>query len=163
MLGRLSGSTISLARARGIPILSGSVRPTDKRIIIFYRQYPGAHKSGYGLRSRIVWWLHTNEVIKGSDFNIHHRNGIRQDDRIGNLEKLSQREHSIKHATKEGSQVTRKCHLCQRDFIIERWRLKEKSRGRFCSQDCYHSYPKSDMTRKAQSASLKRAYQEGKR
>jgi hypothetical protein len=163
MLGKLSDLTIQIASQRGIPITTGSIRPKDGRILIFCRAFPGAHKSGYALRSRIVWWLHTGEVIRGMEFNIHHKNEDRRDDRFENLEKISHSEHSSMHNKEDGAYLERFCLHCGQEFFIERWRLKEKSRGTFCSLDCYHAHPKKESTRKRQSISLKLAYKEGRR
>jgi hypothetical protein len=57
----------------------------------------------------------------------------------------------------------RKCKHCRKSFSINRWRLKEGSRGLFCSQKCYHQHPRSDDHKAAISEGMKAAYQHGRR
>ena len=142
MIGKLSQSTLRLAASSGINILSGSVRTYDKRIIVFCPPFPGNHKCRYALRSRIVWWLHTGDVIVGCKFNIHHKNNNRQDDRFCNLKKTGHIEHLLHHNPKGLLDVTKTCKECGKRFKINRWRLKDKSRGQFCSPVCYYKHPK---------------------
>jgi hypothetical protein len=162
ILGRLDGHSICLAEARGIDLLSGSLRP-DGRVILVARQFPATHSRGCALRSRVVWWLHTGDSWRGDKWNVHHKNGDRSDDRISNLEKLTQSSHSTMHATKEGSHVGRLCLLCAGYFEIERWRLKDASRGKYCSQSCYQSAPKSEESNYKRGDGLRKAYAEGRR
>ena len=141
MIGFLSNETIKLANAINFPIESGSLRK-DGRVIIFSREYPGSHKSGYGLRSRIVWWLHTGKAFIGMSINIHHKNENKSDDRIENLENLSHSEHLHYHNPPNQTAVTKVCAGCNQPFIIPKWRLKDKSRGKYCGQKCFQSAPK---------------------
>lgn len=30
------------------------------------------------------------------------------------------------------------CQFCGEKFLIENWRLKDPSRGKYCSQACFH-------------------------
>lgn len=163
MIGNLSKETLSLAGSRGLPIALGTLRKTDKRVILFCRWFPGAHKSGYALRSRVVWWLHTGEVIKGASENIHHKNGIRSDDRFSNLEKMKHGLHSSHHNASRINNVSRTCKACRKAFDINAWRLKEENRGKFCSQQCYQAYPRSDSHKQAISNGLKKSHKKGNR
>ena len=124
-----------LAYDKGIPIYKGSLRKKDGRVIVFCRKFPGSHKSGYALRTRIVWWLHTGEILQGDSKNIHHVNGIRNDDRISNLEKLTRYRHSKLHNVRVYSWPM--CETCHDHFQIFSWRLNDPKRGKFCSQKCY--------------------------
>jgi hypothetical protein len=161
MIGKLSPHTLALALKKGIDLSSGSLRK-DGRVILQCWIFPARHKSGAALRSRIVWWLHNDESWLGDCFNVHHKNGVRSDDRIENLEKLDHAGHSSMHHPKY-SETIRRCVHCHDDFRIDAWRLKDKTRGQFCSQVCYHNHPKKESTRKKQGASLKLAWAKGRR
>lgn len=141
MIGKISKRSLVLAASKGINLRSGSLR-RDGRVILLARTFPASHKSGSALRARVVWWLHTGEAWRGHRLNVHHKNGNRRDDRISNLQKLKHSHHSSIHGKREGAHIHRKCKNCGEPFSIERWRLKDKSRGTFCSQFCYQEAPK---------------------
>jgi len=46
----------------------------------------------YVKRCNLIWYKHTGELIK-NPYLLHHINGIKDDDRIGNLQKVNQSEH----------------------------------------------------------------------
>jgi hypothetical protein len=139
MKGKVDSNSMKLGNAAGIDISRGYLNINDGRVrLSVKKKYPGAQPSGgYALRSRIVWWLNTGEIIKGLKFNIHHKNGNRADDRFENLEKIDHADHSRQH--NPFKLVARRCIRCSKQFQINGWRLKEKSRGKFCSQECYHA------------------------
>lgn len=163
MIGRVDQKTIRLGRAVGIKIDGGSINKVDGRVRIFVKgKFPGAHKSGYALRSRVVWWLNTGQVLPGS-IDAHHKNTVRTDDRFRNLEPKDHVAHSIAHNPKGLAMVGRKCSACGGDFLIDRWRLMDPTRGRFCCQKCYHAYERAPTHVAAISDGLRRAYAEGRR
>jgi hypothetical protein len=164
VVGLVDKKTVEKAKAVGIEnIAGGSINKKDKRVRIFVKGlYPGAHPSGgYALRSRVVWWLNTGEVLHGLEKNIHHKNHVRSDDRFSNLEKIGHHDHTRLHNPKTVEMVERTCIHCLHFFTIERWRLKDESRGRFCSQKCYQAHPKSKESRQKQGISLRAKYAEG--
>lgn len=67
----------------------------DGHVRLFRPDYPRAPKSGYVLRSHIVWEAHHGPLPEG--FLIHHRNGKAEDDGIENLEALTKAEHARLH------------------------------------------------------------------
>ncbi len=143
MIGLVDDRTRELAVFAGICIVGGNVNKRDGRVRIFVkRRFPGAHKSGYALRSRVVWWLRTGEIIVGTEIDIHHKNEIRSDDRFENLEKLDHIDHSHYHNPKGLTEVECLCRGCGKTFSVPQWRLKESGRGSFCSQECYQTSPK---------------------
>jgi hypothetical protein len=150
ILGIINEDLFSKASEAGFKLNTGTLNKKDGRVRIFCRQFPGTTKSGYALRSRIVWWLYTGEVISGTEYDIHHRNHNRADDRIENLEKLQHSAHAHEHNGFKGDNVAyavKRCENCDKIFKLEKARLVDKSsgtkqRGRFCSQDCYHQHPK---------------------
>jgi hypothetical protein len=162
-IGLVDELTIQKAALFDLVIAAGSINKNDKRVRVFVKGvYPDAHKQGYALRSRVVWWLNTGEVVTRG-FDIHHKNHVRHDDRFENLEKLPHDKHARHHNSKKVVMVERQCQCCGNSFLIKRFRLKDLSRGRFCSQLCYHATAKNPQVRLAISRSLKRAYAEGRR
>ncbi len=139
MKGKVDPKTVKLGAAAGIDISAGYLNINDGRVrLSVKKKYPGAQPSGgYALRSRVVWWLNTGEIIKGLKFNIHHKNGNRADDSFENLEKIKHVDHSRNHHPIVYAE--RECKKCGTTFKIRRWRLLDKSRGQFCSQGCYHA------------------------
>ena len=164
MIGRVDKWYEKKARAKGINAPLGSIRNSgDGRVLVFARRFPGHHNAGYALRSRIVWWLATGEILRGDKFNLHHKNHDRSDDRFSNLEKIEHRQHSYEHNQHRILWEHKCCVRCGRIFPIKPWRLKDPSRGKYCSQDCYHEQPKRTEICKAISRSLRKAYREGRR
>lgn len=162
MVGLVDEETINLAVAIGLEIRGGCINSLDHRVRIFVgNRFPGSHKSRYALRSRVVWWLHTGEVLTGCEFNIHHNNHDRADDRFSNLSKMPHREHAQQHNPKTVEWVDRLCLHCGGLFKIKKFRLREKTRGQFCGQACYQAHPKKPETRKKQGRTLRKMYREG--
>lgn len=135
----IDSRTVMLAEKKGIDLAKVWVRPRDGRAILWHAwSFPACQKQvGQALRSRVVWWLHTGEVLKGCSVNLHHKNHVRTDDRFTNLERLSHKEHSLLHNGEGRFDVQLICKTCKNGFNIKRWRLKDKSRGQYCSQKCY--------------------------
>jgi hypothetical protein len=149
-MGILNEDAIERGLALGVNLSTGCKNKNDGRVRVFCRLFPGTSKSGYALRSRIVWWIYTGEAMGGIEYNIHHINGDRSDDRIENLEKLNHVEHAHEHNGYKGQRVRMLCRVCERcgaEFKIEEAKLKDKThKGRFCSPACYQSYPKKLKT-----------------
>lgn len=148
--GIINDDLYERAAKMGVALKQGTLNKYDGRVRMFCRKFPGTTKSGYALRSRIVWWVYTGEVIpSGCEWNIHHKNHNRADDRIENLEKIKHSDHTHHHHGYKGEGVTwatKKCTHCREEFKIDVVRFKDKSspgRGKFCSQECYHSHPKN--------------------
>jgi hypothetical protein len=156
--------TLEKGLAIGIDLRNGSLSNKDGRVRIYCPQFPGSHKSGFCLRSRVVWWLHTGEIITDMEANIHHENHIPSDDRFDNLEKLSHAEHSQLHNAERSEKAIciSKCAGCGNDFKILQWRLNQ-GKGKYCSLKCYNKKPREISHKKNISKGLKRAYKEGKR
>ena len=155
----VDSQTRRLAKELGIDMDAGHINVKDKRFRLHCGSaYPAADARGYALRARVVWWLNTGELITGLKWNIHHINGERADDRFCNLEKLDHVAHAREHNPRR--RIKRICKGCKQPFEIKPYRLKEKGRGSYCSQECYHAHPRSDQHRKNMSIGLKRSYKE---
>lgn len=139
--GIIDTETLEMGLAIGIDLKNGYLNICDGRVRVFCRKFPGTSKSGYALRSRVVWWLNTGEVISDMEFNLHHMNHNRADDRFKNLEKISHNEHARLHNAERSMDATvlRECKKCYKKFPILKGRLNEKGqrRGTYCSQTCY--------------------------
>jgi hypothetical protein len=109
------------------------------RFRVYRPDCPRAFKSGYALRAHVVYWLSKGRV-HSRGYDLHHDNENKLDDRIDNLIPIKHGKHTILHCAKPP--VKRVCKSCNRSFNIKKWRLKEKSRGSYCSQRCYHAAPK---------------------
>lgn len=163
-LGKVDSFLVDKANSLGINLLGGYIRNTDKRIVIGNKIFLTiGNKSRYRLRSRIVWWLHTGIMLNGwQDGNVHHKNGNRIDDRLKNLELIDHKDHAHEHNPNGLEDVFCTCKNCNINFKITRYRLKEKGRGSFCSQDCYKRFPKSKNTRQKHSISSINAWKKRK-
>lgn len=165
-IGKVDRKTIRMALDAGIDIATGRLARNGRVTIHTDGRFPGAHKGGdIALRSRVVWWLNTGEVVIGCKiFDIHHKNKIRDDDRFSNLEKKYHRSHSLEHnPKKEPTLIKRVCENCKSEFLIDAYRLRDPSRGKFCSQGCYHQHARSEHHRRSISMGLRLAYREGRR
>ena len=89
-------------------------------------------KEGYILRAIAVWEKHHNKKAS-KKYVIHHKNKNTLDDSKENLELVSVSEHQKIH---RGNYIKRVCNFRKKDFLINAWRLKDKSRGKYCSQKC---------------------------
>jgi predicted Zn-ribbon and HTH transcriptional regulator len=165
IVGQVDRKTIEKAKGVGIEnIAGGSINKTHKHVLIFIKGvFPGAHRSGYAMRSRVVWWLNTGEVVVGDKIDIHHDDEDKTNDRFSNLKRLEHLAHAHHHHPKGLHLVQKNCIKCGIAFKIDRWRLKDPSRGRFCSQGCYHAQTRSEEHTMAISEGLKLAYAEGRR
>lgn len=136
-VGRVDNKTIKLAAKFGIFIQGGCLGKEDGRVCTNTNgKFPGA------LRSRIVWWLNTGEVIVGKEIDIHHKNTIKSDDRFSNLEKLDHVKHAHLHNPKGLKLVEFVCAECNNPFKLDGWRARDEGRGKFCSLACYYKHPR---------------------
>lgn len=161
-VGEVDEKSIKLALDLGLNVAGGSLGKKSGRVMLSTRHiYPGAHANGYALRSRVIWWLNTGEVVdKNTDLHYKNRNKI--DDRFENLEKLDHSKHSQLHNSERENKIKCVCKECGIEFFMSQWQV-DGSRGKFCSQDCYHGHKRSEEHKKAISDGLKKAYKEGRR
>lgn len=132
------------------------------RFRVWVPDHPRAYEGGYILRSIVAYeTYHGVEVPK--DAAIHHVDGNRLNDSKENLEMMSFSEHSTLHNKDKEAWVERICLHCGCSFLIERWRLKDPSRGKFCSQKCYHDHPRSKKHKQNISKGLKKTYEDRRR
>lgn len=114
---------------------------TDKkgRKRVYRPDYPGyTNKDGMAMRSHIVYWLVTGEVIK-NPYCLHHIDEDCSNDVYQNLQKLTRAEHARLHRKKNDIGVL--CDNCKRFFFLKRWEIKNrlgksKDGNLFCSHKC---------------------------
>ena len=133
---------------------------------VYRPDYPKTYTMGYAKRSHVVWWLKTKMVL-ADGYALHHKNGNKLDDGYKNLELVEHGQHSLRHNLIRREVISHqcKCKNCGKEFTMLYSRISEKEcrRGRFCSQLCYHSYPRSIKHRESISLGLRIAYKEGRR
>lgn len=116
----------------------------------------------YVLRSIVAYEAYHGIKVT-NDYEIHHKDGNKLNDSKDNLIILTNSDHQKEHARLRGCYVLRVCKLCNKEFKITRSKFNDvssgaKERGVFCSQKCYHDFPKSDETSVKQSKSMKNYY-----
>mgnify|MGYP001593096271 CR=1 FL=1 len=120
---------------------------SDGRFRVYRPDYPRAYKSGYMLRAHVVWWLHTGHPHP-RELELHHIDHNRLNDAIENLKPLTRSEHRSHHF-REISII--KCENCGHDFTQNTWRVLSRP-TKFCSQSCYHAFPRSQSHKAAMRA-----------
>lgn len=111
----------------------------DGRFMVYYPKSKRSYRNGYILRSIAAYELYHNISID-KNYDIHHLNNNKLDDSIENLIKLSRDDHNYFHAQlkRKKSLVEFTCKNCEKIFYLNKYRLREKSRGSYCCLKCYH-------------------------
>jgi len=135
------------------------------RFRVWVPNHPRAYNEGYIFRSIVAYETY-HDVIISKEYDVHHIDGDKLNDSKENLEIMLHGKHSILHNINPNLYVIRICENCKKEFKIKWFKLKDTSgcqrRGRFCSQKCYHLYPKSQESGLKTSKSLKLAYSENR-
>lgn len=113
-------------------------------LIIPPKDYPGKKYRGrYAYEHHVNYWL-TNDIILKKGQNIHHKNGIKTDNRIQNLELLDDLEHKKEHGKQvsDFSKIELVCSGCGNTFKASgndyRAKIKKgKNKNFYCNRNCY--------------------------
>jgi len=132
------------------------------RFRVWLPEHHRSYKGGYVLRAIVAYEAY-HDILVPKDYDVHHKDGNRLNDSKENLEMMTHAKHTILTCRVPEAHITRVCQHCEKEFIIERWRLKDPSRGKYCSQRCYHDHERSKLHKNRLSESLKKAYREKRR
>ena len=92
--------TIKVIRKSGpdSPNWNGGKTTCRGYVYIYKPDHPFATKNGCVLEHRLVMEEHLGRFLSPRKWIIHHKNGIRSDNRIENLELMTKSQHSTHHA-----------------------------------------------------------------
>jgi len=65
-------------------------------VLILKKGHPLADKNGYVLEHRYIMCEHLGRILRKDEI-VHHKNGVKTDNRIENLEIMTNAEHTILH------------------------------------------------------------------
>ena len=113
------------------------------RFRVWMPNHHRAYSEGYVLRSIVAYEFYYGIPVP-DNMDIHHKDGNRLNDSKKNLMMITHGQHTSLHneLRRRRSDVAKICKHCSEEFIIKRWRLKDPSRGQYCSQKCFHKHRK---------------------
>lgn len=111
---------------------------SDGRFRVILPNHPRASRDGFVLRSIVAYEIYHNIQVKLGP-EIHHMDGNRLNDSKENLQLLTNSDHQKTHARLRGAYISRVCNHCGKAFEINRWRLKEPTRGQYCTPRCFYN------------------------
>lgn len=78
-----------------------SGRTHDKRgyVMVWMPDHPAAKADGYVFEHRLVWWDAHGPIPEG--WQVHHINGVKDDNRLENLRAMSNEDHQALHAAQD--------------------------------------------------------------
>ncbi|MDR4491406.1 MAG: HNH endonuclease signature motif containing protein [Candidatus Nitrosocosmicus sp.] len=122
----------------------GGIRQHNGYIMILDKERPNSRKRNYTLEHRLVYeqylYIMTDEkVYIPKDMEIHHINGIKNDNRICNLELITKQEHRAIHHRIDHSNTV--CKICGSNYTSNNWYKCEN--GEICNKCYMKQYHKS--------------------
>lgn len=111
----------------------GSIAESTGYFYVYRPDHPRALNGGWIKRCLANWWLVTGRIVKDG-FVLHHKNLIRLDDSLSNLEEKVFGTHVHDHKVKPLIELI--CNGCGEEFLGRR---KEVNRGggKFCTMKCF--------------------------
>ena len=100
--------------------------------------HPNVYKNGYIYHHRIVMENHIGRILTTNEV-VHHINGNKKDNRIENLELMTNSEHVKHHSKKTIKMVSLKCPECTTIFERKRGQtflIKKNYKYTCCSRTC---------------------------
>lgn len=80
------------------------------------KNHPFANKHGYVLHHRIIMENYLGRILNQDEI-VHHKNHNKKDNRIENLEIMSNKEHTKHHSSLNGQKwVLLRCPQCKKEF-----------------------------------------------
>lgn len=111
---------------------------SDSRMRVYLPEHHRASSNGYIMRSIAAYEKYHNNIVT-KEFNIHHKDKNKLNDSKDNLIKMLHSDHS---SLRRKQDIKCVCNMCKKEFFLPKWRINE-GKGKWCSQKCYHLYPRS--------------------
>jgi hypothetical protein len=89
----------------------GRFKDDDGYILVYCPDHPYARNSRYVAEHRLVMEKHLGRYLEPKEY-IHHKNEIKDDNRLENLQLVSYKEHYIIHHGKREEMKNRYCKDC---------------------------------------------------
>lgn len=102
------------------------------------KEHPNKTKNNYVLLHRVIVENHLGRLLN-SDEVVHHINGDKRDNRIENLQVMTNVEHALLHSSEKTREVCKlKCPECGKIFYKQKGQthLSKKGKSTFCSRSC---------------------------
>lgn len=111
-------------------------------------EHPYATALGYVFEHRIVVENSLNRLLERTEI-VHHKNGIKKDNRLENLEVMDHIEHCRMHAIERGYlNCILKCPQCNEIFersYRQAFQTATKRFGVFCSRSCSGKFSRKEQ------------------
>lgn len=89
-------SKIKISEARKLKGIGHEKMGKDGYIKVYYPDHPFASKDGYVRKHRLIMEQHIGRYLT-KDEVVHHKNHVKNDNRISNLELMTAKQHSALH------------------------------------------------------------------
>lgn len=106
----------------------GRFQNKDGYVLVKAHGHPMTRSQGYILEHRLKMADHLGRILLKKEV-VHHKNGIKNDNRIENLEILTAEKHTSLHCNK---QIRFICLICHKGFNDSK-----NTKRKFCSMPCY--------------------------
>jgi len=111
-----------------------SAKHTEGYVLIYKPKHPACNKQGYVFEHRLVMEKYLGRFLSGKEI-IHHKNRIRDDNRLCNLQLFSSnKDHLRVHKgwIKKGDKWFKKCPDCKKFLEVnsENWCIRKKGKGK---------------------------------
>lgn len=110
--------------------VTGRKRTRFGYVTLLIKTHPNAAKDGYIFEHRVVKEMCLGRYLKENEV-VHHKNGIKHDNRIDNLEVMDHAEHTIMHHT--GLRRSEDTRRRLSDKARERWGTPDIKKDEFMS------------------------------
>jgi len=127
----------------------GKTKHSSGYILIKNHTHPFRNSENYVLEHRLIMEKSIGRFLKKSEV-VHHKNGIRTDNRIENLELMTFNKHcqipnvgqfikGQKSWNSDIKKIEKTCNQCNKKIFIHPSRVK-MGRGKFCSKQCFNNF-----------------------